>query len=1516
MSGTTTPSATDAFIAQQLPVWLRSASVDQLQALRARFLAHRATQDRLAEAWRQIESPTEFARPLFERMLSRGLGIEQPLEVLHWEEVFQRFQRDTSPFLPEFSMPGGTITRVTLREPALQRMLQNFEQGQSFFPGTGFAQGAALQGEGPDLPLPVALDKLVEQCRSLDVGKRYQEHLQARLDTDLRQQMADDGRLGLGVAAQIAAMKQEIDEDVLSLLLKASDGQLITHPDSAFISVQALDLLDCPIDGALLFVLSDDLASTRVKGVVCYLPGAPQAVLKRYDGWSHLNAGLGALVGQPAFQGYLLQRVALGQRARFITTLRTRVQDSTPDMQPRGKVSRVDVFTVLAQRQVERILQDACLLVVPTQQVDAAASRRRREELEEVGLTLLNLAAFFVPGVGELLLAKMLQETLSQVYEGVADWSKGRDHEALEHLLNVAQTVVGNTLVAGGAVAARRFVGSAFVDGLKPVTVMPGKERLWSDDLQPYRTAGLPGSATLTELGLYGDGQRHWWRNADDYYEVHQARPAANWSLRHPGNDAAYGPELVSNGERAWRLAHDEPQAWSGSGRMLGALWPGAQAWSPARVAQILKVAGIDEDGLRGLLVENRPLPITLRDTVERFEVSDAIETFFTALGRGEVTSGSGEYFAWCLRQPEIAGLQEVEQRAAMLLHARALRGRLLEHFAARYVNPDALLGLVQRDFPGLPDAYAAVVLREATTAQRQRMTEAWRVPLALAEKARELLREARLTRALEGFYLQDSHCDETCALVLSLLSRQAAWPQSINLEIRQGSDSGRRLGLIFPQGQPGLLTTLVRNEGRYRLYNEGRASDVEVDEPRGWEQVLLAMLAPSDRQRLGWVGDDAPAKVRRMLQQSLPSSRRDIAQSVGISPGRPWFNPGRRMPDGRVGYPLDGRANPIQAMENTFRARVSALYPGIEEAELEAWMADYRQSHPVAFSRLLRHEQQYRDLHESLQAWMSEQAEHRTARQRVAQAISRAWQWRAERLVDTQGTGSGMRLSLVGVAAHGLPDIPVGVSLPHVTELVLVDLALQSLPERFLQCFPNTRWCNLSNNRLTQLPNGLGLMTRLYELRLNNNRIRLDEQSSAVMQTLGQLRLLDVSDNPLGAADLPLDALRRLRELHARNCRLQRLPANLLWSSYLELADLRDNQIATLQPIVFQTPYSFRQALLLAGNPLPASAHARLMQPSSSVLEAVSEGAAGGTQEVTVEQARQIWVGGEDEALRERRQQQWDSLAAEPESEALFQLFAELTGTSDYREAREDLGSRLWDMIEAASGQSTLREELFNWAGAGRTCVDSVIGCFSALEVRVQVAQMLRDADAGQAEGRRLEMARRLFRLEQVQAYARADLPRVERALRRQYPDESVDEVEVDLAYRVGLAERLSLPRQPRTMQFRAMAHVNDEQLADAERSVRAAEADSEGLARFISQRDFWQAYLKQQHATSLDEVQEPFFVDLERLDERRMAGEVNEGEYLAQADTLRQALLEAEQSWYLRLTQEALARAAPGER
>jgi hypothetical protein len=101
-------------------------------------------------------------------------------------------------------------------------------------------------------------------------------------------------------------------------------------------------------------------------------------------------------------------------------------------------------------------------------------------------------------------------------------------------------------------------------------------------------------------------------------------------------------------------------------------------------------------------------------------------------------------------------------------------------------------------------------------------------------------------------------------------------------------------------------------------------------------------------------------------------------------------------------------------------------------------------------------------------------------------------------------------------------------------------------------------------------------------------------------------LRLLDVSDNPLGPVDLPLDELRRLRELHARNCRLQRLPADL-WAGYLELADLRDNQIATLQPIVFQTPH-FRRALLLAGNPLPASAHARLMQPGSAVLEPVNE--------------------------------------------------------------------------------------------------------------------------------------------------------------------------------------------------------------------------------------------------------------------------------------------------------------------
>jgi len=161
--------------------------------------------------------------------------------------------------------------------------------------------------------------------------------------------------------------------------------------------------------------------------------------------------------------------------------------------------------------------------------------------------------------------------------------------------------------------------------------------------------------------------------------------------------------------------------------------------------------------------------------------------------------------------------------------------------------------------------------------------------------------------------------------------------------------------------------------------------------------------------------------------------------------------------------------------------------------------------------------------------------------------------------------------------------------------------------------------------------------------------------------------------------------------------------------------------------------------------------------------------------------------------------------------------------------------------------------------------------------------------------------LARRLFRLDRVEAFARQDFQ-----ARPQPGDaEAVDEVEVSLAYRIGLAVRLDLIGQPRTMQFRAIAGVTRHDLERVYQAVQEAEASDE-LAVFISQRDFWLPVLRVQHAEAFEALEQQFDTRLQALDEGKEA--LGSAAYVQQANQIgkdRDAALEA---LALRLTREAL--------
>ncbi|WP_054884010.1 NEL-type E3 ubiquitin ligase domain-containing protein [Pseudomonas sp. NBRC 111130] len=1477
-------SALDDFIAEQLPDWLKTASPQAINRLRERFAPLHAVQQSLRVVLDQLEPLEAFATRWLERRVTGLLPQARPLHMLTWRETRMRFA--PPPFSdPSLALPESEPFQV--RQPALQRLLQNFEAGASFYEGT------ALVDSDSDTPVKAQVSDIVTQCRNLDVGRLYQEHLEQVFTPLVIEQQAREQQLSLQVALEIAVLRRQLPEADVRFLRAWAQGLPVQH-DRGRHRAMGLTLMGCRIGGALAIEIRDDwspgggpITLPGVAAVLLYLPGEPQP-LQRFDDWQELAAHLGTCVRQLAFRKRLLQRVALAERAAFIATLSKRLGDSQVDVDAGGERLDGDVCLGLARHHCQRIKDDARWLAVPTADVDHARSQSRIEALEQVGVVLLNVLGLFVPTVGALLFTQLIGQTLAEVFEGAADWARGRDHEALEHMLGVAETVaVTAALVLGMHAVARGFPRSALVDGMEPVIGGAGKPRLQSVELGAYRVSTPPANGVWQDNGLLIADGRWWWQDEHVTYEVHQV--GHHWQLKHPQRQGGVHPGLRHNGERGWRLWRQRPLEWQGAQRMLGYLWPEAAQLDSERVQQILRVADVDEAQLRGLLVENRRLPVQLRDTLERFARAERIERFLGRVALGQILDEDRVWFVWCVDKLAVGELPLDAQFTAIDQAQARMREGLLADLDHDVGADQALLGVIMRDFPGLPKAYALRVLDEASDAQRAIMSEHARLPLAVAEQARALLQVARLTRVREAFYLPGSHREDALELVFDLLRRYAAWPQSANLELRRGSDAGPLLARLYP-GDEALV--LVHREGQFEIHrNDGYPTSVQPEAPAGLAEVLLACLPQAHRQRLGWDGADASGRLVADLQGWLPATREALMRQLGMSEIKPWLNPARRRADGRIGYALSGRSSGRMPAHSLLRWRLRGLYPSFDDAQLEQHLQRLLSLPGSPYSHLLAEEQAYRRLHDCLQTWIEQSpvpGQARQARQRIASQLRRCWRREGEQLPDDDGVPSSARLSLIGLVPGGLPTLPPGVSFGHVSELLLVGMSLEALPAGFLTAFREVRSLTLSNNRLTGLPAELQSLSRLQSLDLRNNRIRMNAGGLEVLRGLSQLDVLDLSDNPLRVIDLQISSLARLRRLYLRRAELRAIPGGIQWCSLLELADLRDNQIATLPRFMLQETQAFRRRLRLEGNPLSADDFTRLAQSEPRHPAAAS--AARGWR---------AWSDGLSMDAEEQLATQWRALAGEPGSTDFFMLLDALVDSSDYSRAWEDLRRRVVQMLQAMAADSRLRHELFELASHPRTCVDSIAHCFSTLEVRSMVVRALQAAPPGSETHARLQLGRQLFRLDRVEALAR------DHVLRESQAGRVVDEIEVSLAYRIGLAGPLGLPGQPRSMRFPTIARVTQADLNAAELAVYRAEAG--GLAAYVSERDFWRECLRQREAQRFDALEQPFWQRLEALDLRR--AELGDGAYLRQMQQLASEREAATQALILQLTEQALA-------
>ena len=129
----------------------------------------------------------------------------------------------------------------------------------------------------------------------------------------------------------------------------------------------------------------------------------------------------------------------------------------------------------------------------------------------------------------------------------------------------------------------------------------------------------------------------------------------------------------------------------------------------------------------------------------------------------------------------------------------------------------------------------------------------------------------------------------------------------------------------------------------------------------------------------------------------------------------------------------------------------------------------------------------------------------------------------------------------------------------------------------------------------------------------------------------------------------------------------------------------------------------------------------------------------------------------------------------------------------------------------------------------------------------------------AGEEGAALLKLSRGLFRLGQVEEIAQVQVNRRPR----------IDPAEIRMAYRVDLAKRLDLPRQPQDMLYRNVAKVSAEDLEAAYVAVLAAENTPAYLEQLLA-REYWVDYLKRKYPQEFAQMEQARQEQADELEDR----------------------------------------------
>ncbi|TMU80217.1 hypothetical protein FGA82_10610 [Pseudomonas fluorescens] len=1566
---------------KNLPVHLLKATTDSLAAL-----------DQTARELHSIQSVVE--KDLAALKPLQAFCIDELSRALNdkWSAVFD-VEKDL------LSLPGvdcgcpatstdedGIQTFPHATQTLLQAAMQNFSEDEASgtFP-SGSLVRLSNQPAGVEGLTPASFASF---CRELDLGKRYQEHFQQvfglRSSDDkviatssMTRDIAKMKRLLLQLDMHLAVLKNHLTPTGLQMLQTLIDADGVVSPKTLLYStrpliMQGIEILDSCVWGVVVFS-ARSVELYPDEWCLVYMAAEPERPVYEYSSFNAFKQYLTRQLKEKRYKDYFANSIDEDDKADFFKTF--------ADTAELGHIKQlpisVPLFEFMVQSHVGKLQLDARKLAVPTEDIDEDVRQKRLLDLLQLGVSVVSVAGLVVPVLGQLMMGVAVGQLLAEVYEGVEDWRRGDQQQALSHLLSVVENIASMAAFAAGqkvlGTLGRKLVKSHpdFFGQFTAILNQAGKPRLWKPDLRSYEHQ-LPWGVTMADTSeeFYLIGAKTLGRVDHRIFAGNYDSESEVWRLEHPQRLQAYAPQLERHVEGGWRLATDNAEQWSNA-YTLKRIDPGLSEFSDTDLDMMRRLSGTSHDALLRVFNDNRVLPGRLRDTVERARIERQLRQLIRELEYGEihsgqpveaqlhglpklpgwptdryieVTDGEGEIKATypltrvhddtaCvlvtedqlaqgqLLQTVIDGLyrQEVEallgkkvashaekQLLAKKLGAalKADRRAVFERLYKDYDHSDAdPVSHLRSGFADLPARFAQTLIDRASSVERLHLHTCGRMHLRLAQRVRAANSEVRLDRALSGLHLPEIANEDSEKLAIQLLPHLSGWDAELRLVLRDKTLKGPIIESIGPETASSLNTcTLVKSGTGYKAFDgDGQGLGPIDDGPETLYGALLKALPPRQRIASGFP-DPVAADSARLRQQLLDTAldERDISRRI--------LSSGKAEPV--VVEPACVQADPslVTYHPRALMRKVRRLYPSLTERQASA-LIDQLGDDPLSrATRVKALKQDLKKLRVSLQLWSKDEPalkaaggdlrDLRHSRKAVAEMIEDAFR-RLFWAKDESGQ-SVCALNLDGMRVGRLPTLPVGLSFDHIQQLSLKNMGQGDDVVYFLKAFKQVESLELDENTMTRLPEVLSHMPRLTRLSLAKNQIQLSGQTLAKLSQLPTLQYLNLNENALGATP-DVSKMFDLRRLLLRETGLTEMPKGLERLPSLDWVDLRNNQIKDLPGWLFKTPRRFSQTLNLRANPLSATSKTYLETYRGNV------GVGMGYLEndmarLDEQQARLLWFSdgvGHDWA---RRDKIWTAFKEDSQAEGLFHLLSELGSTADSKRVRSDMQRRVWAVLEAAEADAPLCDQLLNLAASPINCTDSAAMNFSYLEVAVEVDRVTNLAGGRITTAKPLlKLGRGLFRLDQLDRVAQEHAAK----------SPTADPLEVNLAYRVGLADALDLPGQPRNMRFAMLAGVTAEHLELAKNKVNAAELSSEWLT-FLRRQSFWCEYLKRTFERKFASINDTFSPKLDAVSEQ--ADALSSADYLSAIEAIKVERETAENALLTRLTDDAIRMANLG--